>query len=258
MTRPCLCFWANWFRECDIACLFHPQTIPVFIVGMPRSGKTTLETELSRADSVADAKERDMPMYIDDEIFVRVDSRLPENFADRIANFPVKLAMQYAQTYLDQVLSSLMLPQLPTYVINTMPLNFLNAGVLKILFPNAKFINMKRDPLDTCWFCYSKNFKNEYYFTNQLHVLGKYYRQYEKLTDHWKTVLPDCWLDVSYEELVSAPAATIGKVSGFIGINGETSGLSNARTGEEITDKYVGYWKNYEAHLKPLIDKLKA
>ena len=230
--------------------------VPVFIVGMPRAGKTSLEQELCRHPDIADSKERELRMYIDDDIFVRVDSVTSTTMKSTVQNLSSQRRKEYAKTYMDQVLSSLLLSKRPKYILNTLPLNYQNAGMLKLLFPNAKFIHMKRDPVDTCWFCYSKEFKNEYFFTNKLDVLGKYYRKYQKMTQHWKNVLPEHWLDVEYEDLVTDPKTTVSRVLDFLGALDDNWDALSPAVGQGLTTGYIGYWKNYEKHLQPLLKSL--
>lgn len=230
--------------------------VPVFIVGMPRAGKTSLEQELCRHPDIADSKERDLRLYIDDDIFFRVDSVTSPTLKSRVQNLSIQIRKEYAKNYLDQVLSSLLLSKRPKYILNTLPLNYQNAGILKLLFPNAKFIHMKRDPADTCWFCYSKEFKNEYIFTNRLDVLGKYYRKYQKMTQHWKDVLPEHWLDVDYEDLVTDPKATVSQVLDFLGALDDNWDALSPAVGQGLSTEYIGYWKNYEKHLQPLLKAL--
>jgi len=230
--------------------------VPVFIVGMPRAGKTSLEQELCRHPDIADSKERDLRMYIDDDIFIRVDSVTSPILKSRVQNLSTQRRKEYAKTYMDQVLPSLLLSGRPKYILNTLPLNYQNAGILKLLFPNAKFIHMKRDPADTCWFCYSKEFTNEYFFTNKLDVLGKYYRKYQKMTQHWKNVLPEHWLDVEYEDLVTDPKAIVSRVLDFLGALDDNWDALSPAIGQGLSTEYIGYWKNYEKHLQPLLKSL--
>lgn len=232
------------------------QVTPLFIVGMPRSGKTSLENQLGRHPDVAAGKELDLRMYIDDDMIVRLQGRLPSNFEKNIDNFSIQKRKTYAHAYLDEVLPSLLRDGLPRVVTNTLPLNFQNAGFIKLVFPNAKFIHITRHPADTCWFCFSKNFKNEYTFTNSLDVLGKYYSIYAELCEHWASILPDDWLEISYERLIAEPEATRKRVFEFVGV--EFDGAANAIKGanNDLTDKYIGHWKHYETQLQPLLAEL--
>lgn len=231
--------------------------VPVFVVGLPRAGKSSLEDELARYPGIASAKERDLRMYIDDELFVRVEGQLPEKYRDRLAALSKSTMRLYAENYIENVTSSLMLEERPKFIINTIPLNFFNAGVIKMIMPNAKFINMKRDPLDTCWFCYAKNFLNEYYFTNDLEILGAYYNLYDELADHWATVLGDAWLNVRYEELVRDPLHAIKDVLQFLGYQDNLRPEIDGQVGDGLSEDYIGYWRHYERHIQPLIDELR-
>ena len=85
-----------------------------------------------------------------------------------------------------------------------MPANFRFLGLIHLALPNARIIHTCRDPIDTCLSCFSKLFTEEQAFAYDLGELGRYYRAYQKLMEHWRHVLPPgVMLDVQYEELVA-------------------------------------------------------
>lgn len=100
-----------------------------------------------------------------------------------------------------------------------MPANFFYLGLIHLALPNAKIIHAMRDPMDSCFLCYSRLFNDTMEFTYDLNSLGNYYRRYITLMQHWRTVLPEnSFLDLSYEELVANTEVQARRVIEFIGL----------------------------------------
>ena len=234
----------------------NKPVLPVFIVGLPSAGKTTLEAQLCQHPDIAGAKERDLRMYIGEDIFVGIDGEAPRNLQSRLLNMSVAKKKQYSQSYIDAVLSSLMLQETPKFLLNTLPLNFWNCGVIKSIFPDARFIHMNRNRMDLCLSNYIRNFNEGYNFSNSFESLSIYWKLYEQMSQHWRHCLGDDWLDVSYELLVSDPTSTIATVFEFLNLPGEDPATICAESSARLTDNYVGRWVNYENHLKPLVEAL--
>ncbi len=85
-------------------------------------------------------------------------------------------------------------------VVDKMPMNFMQLGLIALVFPRARIIHCLREPLDTCLSCYFENFHQDQRFATRLESLGHFHRQYERLMDHWRAVLPQPMLDVRYED----------------------------------------------------------
>ena len=101
--------------------------------------------------------------------------------------------------------------------IDKMPHNFARLGLLTLLFPRAKFIHCVRDPLDvraSCYFQYDISAP----FAHDLESLGRFYRNYERLMEHWRGTLPSPILDVPYEALVGDPEDWTRKLLEFLGL----------------------------------------
>src|SRR5262245_59358707 len=99
-----------------------------------------------------------------------------------------------------------------------MPLNFLGLGFIATLFPRARIVHCRRDPVDTCLSCYFRDFTASFTFKYNLDHLGTYYREYERLMEHWRRVLPVPIFEQQYEELTNEPEAISRRLVAFCGL----------------------------------------
>jgi tetratricopeptide (TPR) repeat protein len=162
----------------------HPSAIPVFIIGMPRSGTTLVEQILASHPQVFGGGE--MKYFAD---------AIKEIEAARCALYPDVASTMTGSHFADlgkrYLTESLQLARPGVlHITDKMPSNFLFAGFIHLSLPNAPIIHTVRDPVDTCLSCFSKLFTDEVNYTYDLPELGRYYRQYQLLMAHWKRVLP--------------------------------------------------------------------
>ena len=149
-----------------------------------------------------------------------------------------------------------------------MPNNFATIGLLHLILPNARFINARRDPLDTCLSCYKQLFARGQSFTYDLLELGEYYLEYQRMMDHWHQVLPGRVLDVQYEDVVANLERETRRMLDFCGLPWEDACLrfheterpirtaSSEQVRRPIYADAVGFWRNYASHLEPLRETL--
>ena len=150
-------------------------------------------------------------------------------------------------------------------VIDKMPGNFLYLGLIHAALPKARFIHLRRNPLDTCLSIYFQNFGTVHSYANDLDDLAHYYGEYLRVMDHWRQILsPDVLLEVNYEDLVTTPEAISRKMVDFIGLPWDPSCLEfrhNTRTvstfskwqaRQTINLASVGRWRLYERFIAPL------
>ncbi|HEX6550248.1 MAG TPA: sulfotransferase, partial [Gammaproteobacteria bacterium] len=148
------------------------------------------------------------------------------------------------------------------------PGNFQFIGLIYLMFPNAKIINCRRDPVDTCLSCYKKMFQSAVPYSFDLTELGRYYRLYDRMMKHWHDVLPGYVLDVEYENLLKNPEQELRKVLEFCGLEFNPACLEFHKVERPIntasvlqvrkplyTDS-VQRWKKYQSRLSPLLDAL--
>ncbi|HRW30588.1 MAG TPA: sulfotransferase, partial [Emcibacteraceae bacterium] len=155
------------------------------------------------------------------------------------------------------------------YIVDKMPGNYQFAGLIAKILPSAFIINTNRNALDCCLSNYTQLFRHTIPYTNNLGELGRYYKIYNGLMDHWRSVLPSGYLyDIHYESVVANLEEEARKLINFIGLDWEESCLtfhktkntvrtaSAAQVREPIYNSSIERWRVYEKHLSPLIEAL--
>jgi tetratricopeptide (TPR) repeat protein len=237
--------------------------LPVFIVGLPRAGKTLAEEMLASHPQVTGAGE----LADVTNIMRAIEADTGKDFPLGIDKLPVGKLDEYANEYLAKRRAGAF--QGATRVVDTMPGNFKYLGLIKMLFPRAHIIHCRRDPLDQCLECYFKNFfrAGEYAYTTSLDDLAFMYIHYSRLMRHWKETLALPLLEVRYEALVQQPEATCRELLDFAGLAWDPRCLDFHQLGksqlmkareihEPVHTRFIDRWKNYEQHLRPLMDGL--
>ena len=238
----------------------HPSDRPVFIIGMPRSGTTLIEQILASHPLVHGAGE--LPLV------GQLAGRLPragEGLAEALT--PDQLERMGAE-YAGRLQA---LAPGAARVIDKLPGNFLFAGLIRLMLPKARIIHCARDPLDTCLSCYETKFAKGNPFTYDLHELGLHYRGYERLMQHWRTVLPaDRFIEVRYEEVVADLEGQARRLLAFCGLDWDEACLQFHKTGREVWTASAGQVRRplyassvrraqaHTAYLGPLIKALGA
>jgi tetratricopeptide (TPR) repeat protein len=232
---------------------------PVFIVGMPRSGTTLVERVLaahSRLVTIGEFPEfpRLYGLQLREQ-FARDTTRSPSE-ASLAIDF-AELGRNYCQAARELV------GQAPGFV-DKLPYNVLYCGYILAALPNAKLIHLKRHPLDTCYAIYKTLFFGAYSFSYDLDELASYYISYHRHMEHWRRVLPDRILDVSYEALVREPEAQIRRIIDWCGLDWEAQVLefhrqqapsmtaSAIQVRRPVYTDSIGSWQRAEARFAPL------
>jgi tetratricopeptide (TPR) repeat protein len=235
--------------------------LPVFIIGMPRSGSTLVEQILASHPQVFGAGELGaIPRLItnlaaDAHAALYVAPVLPDQAA----------AGELAAAYLKRLTA--LAKGAARLTIKTLE-NFLHLGVIATIFPRARIIHCQRDPLDVCLSCYFQHFNDELVFTWALEDIGAYFRLYQKLMSHWARVLPLPIHEVRYEELVQRQEAVSRNMVAFCGLDWDERCLaffdlrrvvrtaSSVQVRKPMSSRALGRWQNYRDHLGPLFREL--
>jgi tetratricopeptide (TPR) repeat protein len=237
------------------------NTRPVFIVGMPRSGTSLVEQILASHPSVYGAGELEDLLSIASRVGGPEGQRYPET----VGKLTPAILDPLAEVYLGRISS---LDPHARYVTDKMPLNFLELGLIELLFPGARVIHCVRDPLDTCVSCYMNDIAAGVTFARDQRTLAGYFRQYERLMGHWKRVLRLSLLEVRYEDVVNDLEGQARRLLTFMDLDWDdrclrfhenTRGVATASREQVRRPLYassVGRWRHYERHLGELIAAL--
>ncbi len=239
--------------------LGHESDMPVFVLGMPRSGTTLVEQILASHRAVYGAGELMKIAKLAHSVAGQSGSDRP--YPRCINDITSDSARRIAEGYLADLRE---LGGEARRVVDKTPTNFWHLGLIAILFPRARIIHCRRHPLDVCLSCYFQKFLSPILYSYDLHNLGVYYRQYERMMQHWETVLPLPILDVQYEELVRNQEQASRRLVDFCDLDWDPECLEfhkNPRlvrtasfwqVRQPIYNRSVDRWKHYERHLDPL------
>ncbi len=195
------CFDAAFFAErAGVGC---PDPSPIFVVGLPRSGSTLVEQILASHSSVEGTFE--LPNVL--TIVREFDHSNPEHdaYPESVRAAPRELFAGLGRRYLDE--TAPIRSGRPRF-IDKMPNNFSHVGLIHAILPNATIVDVRRHPMDACFSTYKQYFAEGQSFSYDLEDLGRYYRCYLSLMDHWDEVLPG---KVLHLQLRSAGARSGGK-----------------------------------------------
>ncbi len=236
-----------------------PNPLPVFIVGMPRSGTTLVEQVLASYSQVFGAGELRAIQNIALALPREIGSSQPYPYCMEDVRPEVldRIAGAYCATLAD-------LSPGAVRVTDKTTSNFMHLGLLDLLFPGCHVIHCVRDPLDTCLSCYFTNFSGAYEYAYDLEDLGAYYRLYEKLMRHWKSVLRVPILEVRYEDMVAEQERTSRRLVEFCGLEWQAQCLAFHENKREVATASfdqvrkpiyrasVERWRHYATYLDPL------
>jgi tetratricopeptide (TPR) repeat protein len=223
---------------------------PVFVFGMPRSGTTLAEQILASHSQVHGAGEVLFWQFA-------ADAELAAQPQQRAATIAA-LGRRYLELFAA-------LPAAAARVVDKLPSNFKNLGLIHAALPQARFIHLERDPLDTCLSIYFQGFSAAHAYASDLGDLGHYYREYLRLMAHWRATLPaGTLLEVRYEALVDDPETWSRRMLEHLGLPWDPRCLefhrterpvltaSNWQVRQPIGTSSVGRWRRYQRFLGPL------
>ena len=241
---------------------------PIFILGMPRSGTSLLEQVLATLPGIHGAGEITwLAETLQDAAkdFGGDNFRFPESLEDASDNELLGLGRRYIERIRELAPNA-------SHVVDKLPDNFQHIGLIHLMFPNARIVHAMRDPMDSCFSCFSRLFiANNLGYTYNLGAVGRYWVSYHELMQHWHAVLPPGRiLDVSYEDMVGDFENQARRLVEYLGLPWDERCLgfhnnrrvvktaSVAQVRRPIYKTSVARWKPYEAHLGELYEVVKG
>lgn len=240
----------------------NPAALPIFILGMPRSGTTLVEQIIASHPEVRGAGE--LPDLM------QVATGKENGDASMFPGGLQALGPEMLAGMGDRYVASLQRRAPGAHrITDKMPANFLAVGLIHLMLPKAKIIHVMRDPMDTCLSCFTQLFGSGQEYSYDLAELGRYYVDYVRLMQHWRSVLPEgAFLDVRYEDIVSDQEAQSRRLIEYCGLEWDDACLDfqNSKRGvktasmvqvrQPIYQSSVQRWRKYEKSLGPLLDAL--
>jgi tetratricopeptide (TPR) repeat protein len=231
----------------------HPSDRPVFIVGMPRSGTSLTEQILASHPDIFGAGELGY--------WGRAGSTFEA--AGLNSEIAAELIPGFASAYLDHLAG---ISNDAVRIVDKMPENFLNVGLIHAAFPHARIIHMQRHPIDTCLSIYFQYLViNTHAYSNDFTDLAHYYGEYLRLMDHWRNTIPtEALLEIPYEGLIADQEGWSRRMVEFVGLPWDSKCLdfhktervvatsSNWQVRQKIHPASVGRFRNYEKFVEPL------
>ncbi len=240
----------------------NAKATPIFILGLPRSGTTLVESILTSHPQVASLGEiNSFAFSLMHQVGAHKDKGdLIEKSAS--TNF-FELGNKYRYATAGYGVKA-------DYLIDKTPLNFLYIGLIKQALPEAKIIHLKRHPMDACFAIYKTLFRMGYPFSYDLSDLAHYYAAYQSLMQHWQRLYPEQIFHLDYQDLVTSAETKIQQLCDDCGLDFQTSLLdfyqqkktvataSAAQVRQPIYQTSVNRWRCYESQLAPLKTQLQA
>ena len=236
-----------------------PSAAPIFIVGLPRSGSTLVEQILASHSRVEGTME--LPNIIN--ITHQFDDLLAnrDGYPETVGTAPVGAFATLGTRYLEETAA---LRTGREHFSDKLPNNFSHVGLIHAILPRATIIDARRHPMDSCFSVFKQHFAEGQTFSYDLEDLGRYYRCYRSLMDHWDSALPGKVLHFQYEDLVRDPERNIRRLLEHCRLPFEAACLSfhetrrSVRTAsaeqvrQPLYTSGVGHWRHFEIELEPL------
>ena len=236
--------------------------LPVFILGMPRSGSTLVEQIISSHALVHGAGELQAISAIILTISQRLEHANP--YPECMTLFDKEMAEEYSARYLQELALH---SATAKHITDKFPGNYFKIGLIKTLFPDARIILCQRNPLDSCISIFFHCIQ-DWKWSFELTELGQYYLDYQRIMSHWQKLFPGEIFTVQYEDLVMEQERVSKQLIDYLGLEWDEKCLefhnnerdvrtiSNMQVRQPMYKNSMNRWKPYEKHLQPLIEVL--
>lgn len=242
-----------------------PDPDPIFILGLPRSGSTLIEQILASHSQVEGTQELPDVHRIVQELQGRDPDLDHPLYPAVLTELPRDQITALGQRYLDD--TRVYRSDRP-YFIDKMPNNFRHIGLIKLMLPNARIIDARRDPMSCCFSNLKQLFAQGQEFSYSVDDIARYYRTYLEIMAHWDAALPGQILRVQHEDVVDDLEGNVRRILAFCGLDFEQGCVdfhqnrrsvrtpSSEQVRQPVFRDGLDQWKRYEAWLAPLQDAL--
>ena len=244
----------------------HLSNEPIFILGLPRVGSTLIEQILASHSTVDATHELPNILATSHKLNLRKAQNKESRYPDILLSLSAPQLKMIGENYIKD---SEVFRKDGIYFIDKMPNNFRHIGLIKLILPNAKIIDIRRNSMSACFSCYKQLFAEGQEFTYSLERLGNYYNNYVDLMNHWNKVLPNQILSVNYEDLINNFEDTVKLILDYCKLPFEDACIefykskrsvktpSAQQVRQPIYTSGLDYWKNYDPYLDELKKHLK-
>ena len=239
---------------------------PIFVLGLPRVGSTLIEQILASHSMVEATHELPNILALSHKLNLRKVQEKTSRYPEILLSLSAPQLKMIGEQYIKD--AEIFRTNKP-FFIDKMPNNFRHIGLIKLILPNAKIIDIRRNSMSACFSCYKQLFAEGQEFTYDFGDLAGYYNNYVELMEHWNQVLPNQILSIKYEDLVNDFEYSVNKILNYCNLDFEDECLSfyknkrsvrtpsSEQVRQPIYKKGLDYWKNYDAYLGDLKRDLK-
>ena len=239
---------------------------PIFVLGLPRVGSTLIEQILASHSMVEATHELPNILALSHKLNLRKVQEKTSRYPEILLSLSAPQLKMIGEQYIKD--AEIFRTDKP-FFIDKMPNNFRHIGLIKLILPNAKIIDIRRNSMSACFSCYKQLFAEGQEFTYDFGDLAGYYNNYVELMEHWNQVLPDQILSIKYEDLVNDFENSVNKILNYCNLDFEDECLSfyknkrsvrtpsSEQVRQPIYKQGLDYWKNYDAYLGDLKRDLK-
>ena len=237
--------------------------VPIFVLGMPRSGTSMIEQILASHSEVYGAGELNEIKDIANTSLKFLKNRSVDNIGELTSDERIKFGGEYVER-ISNLLSKDSSNKPANRIVDKQVYNFIYIGFIKMILPNAKIIHIERNPLDTCLSIYTLKFVGTHSYAYSLKDLGGYYNLYKDMMRHWSNVIPGHILNIKYENVVDQLEKNVREILDFCDLDYEKECLDFHKTKryvqtssalqvkEKLYTSSVDRWKGYEHNLEEL------
>lgn len=239
----------------------HPAPDPIFILGLPRAGSTLLEQILSSHSQVDGTLELPNILSLSHRLRRGIDDIANVGYPEILPQLTREHLEKFGKDFIEDTRIH---RAGAAFFIDKMPNNFRHIGLIKLILPNAKIIDARREPMSCCFSGFKQLFAEGQEFTYSLEDVGRYYQDYVALMDHWDKVLPGAVLRVQHEDVVADLEGQVKRMLDYCNLPFEQACVeyhktersvrtpSSEQVRQPIFTTALEQWRNFEPYLEPL------